>query len=280
MPLLSGALAITLCGSVFLSTLASARTDDEHHPRQDQTRSKAAPVAGEKVFDIPIGDLTQRVLYAAAPRARATVVMFPGGAGKVGLERSGDVRHDDNFVVRTRSEWVALGYAVLIPDTIADANLRGVRSSPAYAALVQALIDFAHSQASAPVFLLGTSQGSIAAMNGAAHARPGSISGVVLTESVSRLGHSGETVFSAEPQDVRVPALVVANQDDACDVAPPQYAPRIAAAMTHSRNVRVLSVTGGINRSVEPCGSLTPHGYYGIEVTVISRIDRWMRAHL
>ena len=140
--------------------------------------------------------------------------------------------------------------------------------------------EYAHQQARAPVFLIGTSQGTIAAVNGAAHARPGLISGVVLTESVSMPGRlSDETVFDADPQDVRVPALVVANQKDACDVAPPDMAPRIAAAMTRSPSVRVLAVSGGEQRSDKACGSLSPHGYYGIETRVIGAISSWLRTH-
>lgn len=202
--------------------------------------------------------------------------MLPGGAGDVGLERDGDIRHGDNFVVRTRALWNRKGYAVLVPDAIDRESLRGVRSSPAYARLVGDLVGFAHEQVAGPVFLLGTSQGSIAAMNGAAHAAPGAIAGVVLTESVSVMGGSGETVFDADPQQVRAPALVVANRDDRCDVAPPQAAPRIAAAMTGSRNVRVLMVSGGVTRSRKDCGSLTPHGYYGIEERVVNAISLWM----
>lgn len=140
-------------------------------------------------------------------------------------------------------------------------------------------MDRAHRLVAGPVFLLGTSQGSIAAMNGAAHAPPGSIAGVVLTESVSVMGGSGETVFDAHPEQVRVPALVVANRDDRCAVAPPQAAPRIAAVMKESREVRVLMVSGGVTRSKKDCGSLTPHGYYGIEAQVVKGISNWMRTH-
>jgi pimeloyl-ACP methyl ester carboxylesterase len=237
-------------------------------------------VPGERVLDLPPARRShQRVLYASPARPKATIVMLPGGAGDVGLRSDGDVLHGENFVVRTRALWVQRGYAVLIPDTVDRSNLRGVRSSPDYAVLVEDLVSFARDQAPEPVFLLGTSQGSIAAMNGAAHARPGAIAGVVLTESVSRMGGSGETVFSAEPQDVRVPALVVANQDDRCDVAPPEDAPRIAAAMKRSASVQVIPVAGGIQRSNKPCGSLTSHGYYGIEPEVINKIDSWMQSH-
>jgi hypothetical protein len=206
--------------------------------------------------------------------------MLPGGSGDIGLTRGGDIRHDENFVVRTRRLWNARGYAVLIPDTINRSNLRGLRSSPEYARLVGTMISFAHDQVAAPVFVLGTSQGSIAAMNSAAHAAPGSLAGLVLTESVSVLGGSHETVFDADPQEVRVRALVLANQDDRCDVAPPAMAPKIAAAMTHSPDVKLEFVSGGVYQSSRDCGSLTPHGYYGIEDQVVSVIDSWIQSQL
>ncbi|MBE1162928.1 alpha/beta hydrolase [Dyella sp. 7MK23] len=206
--------------------------------------------------------------------------MLPGGAGDVGIRRDGDLRHDDNFVVRTRALWAARGYAVVIPDALDGDNLRGMRSSPAYPALVGALVQFAQQQSPGPVFLLGTSQGSIAAMNGAAHLAPATLAGVVLTESVSVLGGSHETVFMADPGKVRVPALVVANHDDQCKVAPPANAARIAAAMTASPAVNVIYVSGGEQRSANTCGSLTPHGYYGIENKVVDAIASWMDAQL
>jgi hypothetical protein len=236
------------------------------------------PSATQEVRDLPLAGLTERILYLAPPAARASIVMFPGGSGDIGIQKDGSLEHDDNFVVRTRALWLELGFAVIIPDAAGTENLRGERSSPTYAMIIGALVAFARAQNAKPVFLLGTSQGSIAAMNGAAHLREGEIAGLVLTESVSRLGGSHETVFDAHPEDVAVPALVVANQDDACDVAPPDDAPRIAASMTHSPDVQVLFVSGGILKSSD-CGSLSPHGYYGIETNVVSAISSWCHAH-
>jgi hypothetical protein len=239
------------------------------------------PLPTERLIDLPLPDRDQqRVLFVSPQKPKAVIVMLPGGSGNVGLTPDGDIRHDNNFVVRTRGLWVAQGYAVLIPDTIDHDNLRGERSSPEYARVVDSLIGFAHDQATAPVFLLGTSQGSIAAMNGAAHARPGTLAGLILTESVSVMGGSHETVFDADPQHVRVPALVVANQDDRCDVAPPDMAPEIASAMRQAPDVKVETVSGGVSRSSKDCGSLTPHGYYGIEDQVVNLISDWMQGHL
>jgi pimeloyl-ACP methyl ester carboxylesterase len=251
-------------------------------PAIAQTRpAEQALVAGERVVNLPLGDSPDlRVLYDAPPHPRATLVMLPGGSGDIGVRRDGGLRHGDNFVVRTRADWLARGYAVLIPDTVDQANLRGVRSSPVYGRLVDGLAAYAQEQSPVPVFLVGTSQGTIAAMNGAAHARPGLIAGLVLSEPVSVPGRlSAETVFDADPQDVRVSVLVVANHDDACGVAPPEMASRIAASVTRSPSVRVLAVSGGMQSSDRACGSLSPHGYYGIEQEVVGGIVEWLQTH-
>ncbi len=288
MPCHTNALRCMALAILLPPQLAMAKPDGlaQHMPHDRPTISGVSAQAltkegqEEQVFNLPLADgANQRLFYAAPPRPWATIVMLPGGDGDVGMKHDGGIEHGDNFVVRTRHRWVARGYAILIPDTIDHANLRGVRSSPAYADLIGRVVRFAHNQWPGPVFLLGTSQGSIAAMNGAAHATPGSIAGVVLTESVSRMGGSHETVFSASPRDVTAPALIVANRDDTCDVAPPEDAPRIAAAMTRAHDVRVLFLAGGIMKSHRVCGSLTPHGYYGIEAAVIDRIDQWMQSH-
>lgn len=224
------------------------------------------------------GGEQQRALYLSPPHPRATIVMLPGGAGDVGIGSDGDIAHGNNFVIRSRALWSAAGFAVLIPDTIDETSLRGLRSSPEYAARVGDLVAAAHAEAQGPVFLLGTSQGAIAAMNGAAHLRDGQIAGIVLTESVSRLGGSRETVFDAHPDKVNVPALVVANTDDRCNVAPPDDAGKIAAAMTGAPRVKVLTLSGGKQRSSRACGSLSPHGYYGIEQRVVDAIAAWINA--
>ncbi|NHO34056.1 alpha/beta hydrolase [Acetobacter sp. LMG 1636] len=221
-----------------------------------------------------------RAVFGSPARPQATIIMFPGGTGDIGLGQDGRIRRGDNFVVRTREAWNRRGYAVLILDTVGHRNLRGQRSSAHYAHLVEDIIAFVHRQGSGPVFLLGTSQGAIAAVNGAAHAAPGDIAGVVLTESVSVIGGSGETVFSAHPEKVQAPVLVVANHDDRCNVAPPQDAKKIGAAMTGSLEVTVLMVTGGTTRSEKNCGSLTPHGYFGIEAEVITRVITWLDAKI
>jgi hypothetical protein len=263
--------AVALVGAALLSPAhLMAQSSEQRAAVQAQTQPGAA------YESLVIG--LQRVLYARPQSPRGSVVMLPGGAGDVGIDEDGDVAHGRNFVVRTRDLWLARGYAVMIPDAGDGQNLRGLRNSPEYANIILQLVRAAHARAPGPVFLLGTSQGSVAAMNGAAHLSKAELAGVVLTESVSRRSKSGETVFDAAPGRVTVPALIVANRDSRCRAAPAGDAPRIAAAMTRAPEVKVLYVQGGVTRSWE-CGSESPHGYFGIESAVVEEIAAWLDAH-
>jgi hypothetical protein len=275
----------TLLGAGLIALVGAATALPFEARAQAAKPDAPASEVSERVADIPLSSgKLQRVLVLTPLHPRAAIVMLPGGSGDLGIRRGGDLRHDNNFVVRSRALWAARGFAVLIPDTVDDTNLRGRRSGPQYAQLVNDLTAYARSRIAPavvlPVFLLGTSQGSIAAINGAAHAAAGTLAGIVLTESVTVMGGSRETVFNASPEQVRVPALVVANTDDRCNVAPPAVAPRIAAAMTNSPGVQVKTISGGTTKSAKACGSLTPHGYYGIEARVVDLITGWMNARL
>ncbi|MBN3726606.1 alpha/beta hydrolase [Burkholderia sp. Ac-20379] len=250
------------------------------------TPALAAAASGAPAFatrsdvqDLPLpGGQHQRVLfYGPAGPMRGVIVMFPGGAGDVGIERDGALRHDNNFVVRTRELWARLGYGVVIVDAIGRESMRGERSTEAYRSVLREILDYAHTLTDQPLWAMGTSQGSIAAMAAGSAARDGELAGIVLTESVSVVGHSGETVFDARPERVRAPALVVANRDDTCTVAPPSRADEIARSMSHA-TVTVLRVEGGVAQSSNPCSSLSPHGYFGIEKQVVGGIARWMRS--
>lgn len=248
---------------------------------------EAAPAAGadgagrveEKVRDLVVEGLPQRVLLVLPPNPRAVLVMLPGGTGDLGLKADGTFRYGMNVLVRTRARFAALGFALVIPDVVDGRNLRGMRATPFYGHVVAALADVARTAVGRPVFLAGTSQGAIAAMNGAAHLPPGVVSGLVLTESVSRRGGSRETVFDAGPAEVRVPVLILANSDDACPVAPPADAQRIADALTAAKSVEVARLSGGI-KAGRDCGSRSPHGYWGIEDEAVSRIAGWIDRQL
>jgi pimeloyl-ACP methyl ester carboxylesterase len=272
----SSLLAAALC-SLAVATAYASDFETRHHKLAHEETIGVASQGGVLVRDLPLaGGEFQRVLYDAPPsEVRGIIVMFSGGADDLGIEKDGQIKHADNFVVRSRELWTAKGYGVVLVDAIDHQSMRGKRSNAAYADVTREVIDFAHEQANAPVWVMGTSQGSIAAMNAASHEKGSRLAGVILTESVSILGGSHETVFDAYPQDVYVPALIVANKDDRCSVAPPSMAESIAQSMRNT-HATVLFVQGGSVRSSNECASLSPHGYYGIEGLVVDEIAAWM----
>jgi hypothetical protein len=161
-----------LCTGVLLSPGIGNTQPCENGPLQPRGGDQSVVVEASRVVDLPpAGGGSQRVLYAAARPSRGTIVMLPGGAGEVDIETGGDFLSGKNFVVRARELWNANGYTVVITDAFNNTNMRGIRSSPQYAAAVGEVVEYARKQTPGSVFLLGTSQGSIAAMNGAAHLR-------------------------------------------------------------------------------------------------------------
>jgi hypothetical protein len=240
---------------------------------------QTAPAAAI-VGDVAVAEGTERVLFLGGRQARALVLLLPGGDGIIGLDSGGGVHQlGRNFLVRTLGQWVAQGFAVVLPDAPNGTSLTGRRHLPAYADAIGRAIDFARSQAALPVWLIGTSAGTTAAVNGAAHLGS-KVSGAVLTSSATRrTGASGETIFDAEPGAIAVPVLVVGNEYDACADTPPGDAPMVLSALTRStRKELVMVASGQIAKRSDPCQRMSPHGYLGIEDTVVQRISEWIRA--
>jgi alpha-beta hydrolase superfamily lysophospholipase len=225
---------------------------------------------------------TQRIWYDAPANPWATVILFPGGDGVMGLDANGGINKlRGNFLVRTRQAWLRHGLAVIIPDVPAAlSSLRDQRSSANYAADIAALVRYARENVAAPVWLVGTSNGAIAAAGGAARLTRGELGGIVLTSSVAsqtRQGLQTETVLSVPLGRINVPALVTMHTDDSCPASPPSQAAHIHDAITAAPRKGMLRFSGGLPPRSGPCEAASAHGYLGIEPEVIGQIVSWMR---
>jgi hypothetical protein len=238
-----------------------------------------APATAETfVTDLPLEDGgNQRVLYAAPANPRAALVMLPGGNGIVEIGNDGSIRRmGGNFLLRTLPLWQAQAFAVAVLSPPNGMSLLGHRHTPAYAATIGLAVDFVRSRANVPVWLVGTSQGSTAAVGGGARLG-GKIVGIVVTSSVTGRSSSGETLFDSEPGLVAVPVLIVANTGDACPASPPGDAPKIAATLAHAPRKEVVYMQS-IAIEGQPCEAMSPHGYFGIETATVERIAAWIGA--
>ncbi|HEX2150716.1 MAG TPA: alpha/beta hydrolase [Stellaceae bacterium] len=255
---------IIFFATIFLSAISPA-IRAQTLPGQIEIADLALPTGG-----------SERVLFIGTHPSYATVILLSGGDGVFTIDNAGNVTPGGNFLVRTRDLWAAQHFGVVVPGPPNGQSLTGRRSTPAYAGELDRVVDFARSRSNAPVWLVGTSQGSIAAVNGGAHLGA-KVAGVVLTSSITRPSQVGETIFDAAPGLISVPTLVVANSADTCRSTPPEDAPSILAALVRSPRKELMMFDSREIRS-DPCRARSPHGYLGIETAVVQRIADWIRS--
>jgi len=244
----------------------------------------AGALAAGTTVDLPAsGGAKERVLYLPAGNASAALIMFPGGNGIVKLGPDGSFGAGGNFLVRTREEWVKQGMSVAIPDVPTNrSDLFNYRTTPDYADDVAKIIAYVRTQTKAPIWLVGTSQGTNAAAGAASRLTHGEIAGVVLTSTLTREGGKPqfkETVFKANLAAINVPVLILSHTGDACDLTPPGDAERIKSALKSSPKVEIVMVSGGLPPQSPPCEARAQHGFLGIEPEVVARIAGWIKSN-
>jgi len=238
----------------------------------------------EEVRTIPTRrGVTQAVLLLRTPgQPVASLILFAGGDGDLALTGAGIGQLQGNFLVRTRTRWVREGFPVAILDRPSDrkTGLWNFRTTPEHAADVKAAIAAVREITKAPVWLVGTSMGTLSAANAAARLTEGGPDGVVLTSSVTETSKlTYETVRHAGLGDIRVPTLVVHHKDDACRASPYSGAEPIVRALKQAPVKELMAFQGGSPPISAPCEAKAAHGYLGIEAQVVSAIGAWIRAH-
>ena len=213
-------------------------------------------------------NVVQPVYATFAAKPTASLILFPGAGGVYAASQR-------NFLLRIAPDLVAQGFTIWVvdaPSDHADGMTWSFRASADHAADIGAVVDLAKSRSPAPVWLIGTSRGSVSAANGAA-ALGKRIGGVVLTSSVWARG------MAAIPlEKIVVPVFVVHNRDDSCQESPVSGVDAAMGRMTGAPIRQLLTVSGGMSRS-DACQAMSPHGYFGIESQVVTPMVAWIRAH-
>ena len=244
----------------------------------------SARAADEEVRTIPARPGVTESFLLLRPEGApvAGVIIFAGGDGNLALTRAGLGQLQGNFLVRTRPRWVHEGFVVAILDAPSD-HSRGLwnfRTSKEHAADVQQAIAAVREIAKVPVWLVGTSMGTLSAANAASRLTEGGPDGIVLSSSVTSTSKASyETVMHAGLENVRVPTLVVHHKDDTCVSSPYSGAEAIMKALKQAPAKELMAFEGGSPATSAPCEAKAPHGYLGIEPRVVSAIAAWIRAH-
>ena len=219
-----------------------------------------------------------KVGYWWMPRegATATLALLPGGAGAIGYH-NGEIR-SQNFLVRTRDLFAAERFNVALvgkPSDVPDMDV-GFRSSPEHIEDLRIVVERLRRDGGKPVWLVGTSRGTVSAAAAAAALAPGVIAGAVLTSSVT-----SDRQYRAVPElalaDIRVPVLVMHHKRDGCHACEPEKTGMIMSGLTHAPVKKLLLVDGGGGATGPACEALHYHGYIGMEPEAVRLIADWIR---
>ncbi len=226
---------------------------------------------------------TQSYLLPGAPeQAKAVALLFPGSGGLIRLRREeGEIKFDsDNFLVRSRGEFVDRGVSTVIVDAPSDQqNGYGMShefrfGQDHFKDITAVVADLQKRFSAVPMFLVGASRGTLSAASLAARLGQ-QISGVVLTATM--FNPTGRRSPSPSPGlskfdlgTIKAPLLLVHHVDDRCNVTP------YGGAASFAQRYALISVLGGLPAKSSECEALSAHGFYGKERETIEEIVNWM----
>jgi pimeloyl-ACP methyl ester carboxylesterase len=213
-----------------------------------------------------------------ASEPKAAAILFAGGHGKLRLWL-GQGLHGSNFLVRSRALFAKGGVLAVTVDVPSDRRRDGLddfRGSADHASDIAAVLRWVRARTGAPVWLIGTSRGSVSVAHLAGRLP---VDGAVLTASVTRPSRRRPaTVHDAALETVRVPVLLVHHRHDPCRVTPADDIPALAARFRSAARLETLLFEGGRPAESRACQPKTAHGFFGIEDEVVGAIVRWMIA--
>jgi pimeloyl-ACP methyl ester carboxylesterase len=219
--------------------------------------------------------VTQSYWYMPRAGASATLLLLPGGAGGIGL-RDGQPQ-SGNFLVRSRELFAGHGFHVAVlgrPSDVSDMDM-AFRASAAHMEDLRGVIDDLRTRSGAPVWLVGTSRGTVSAAAGAIALGPERVAGVVLTSSVTSYRHKGVPTLALA--SIRVPVLVLHHEKDACAACAPHEVRFIADGLTQAPVKKVVWARDGSDPRGDPCEPFHWHGFIGMEAQAVQSIVSWVR---
>src|SRR5918993_2346234 len=244
----------------------------------------SSAVAQQEIVTLPTRTgVTQSFFLTSIPKnLQAVALLFPGSGGLIQLRaENGKPRfNQSNFLVRSRAEFIKRGVAAAIIDAPSDQQ-SGWGMSDEFRLGDEHLRDIsvvtenlAQRFPAVPLFLIGTSRGTIsaAALGSRLSERA---AGAVLTATMFRhtpkkSKEPGEGLSKFDFAMVKMPLLLVHHVSDQCASTPYGDAARL------SEKFPLISVFGGATPQSGPCEPFSQHGFLGKESETVEQIVNWM----
>ena len=223
-------------------------------------------------------DVKVPVFYMRRDFATATVILLPGGAGGFGQLIDGKPS-GQNFLVRSRDYFAEAGLNVAVMGRASDKSDLDFadRISPEHMQDIKSLVEFLKKDTGLPVWLVGTSRGTVSATAAAIAFGNESLAGIVLSASVVSYSKTG-AVPKQELEKIRIPVLVLHHEKDGCKICAPHEVPAITKGLKNAPVKKQVFVSGGENPTGDPCEALHYHGFIGMEKSAVDLITTWVKS--
>ncbi len=253
---------------IFVAWLISLSMCFSVHVAADELVSVAIPRSG----------VSSSYWWMPRPDATITVLLISGGGGAIGYD--GTQPRSDNFLVRTRELFAAKRFNVAVLGLSSDMrNLtQNVRSSLEHAQDVLTVVKTIRAASPQPVWLVGTSRGTISAAAAAILDQGQVVSGIVLTSGYAPSLLSLRTgLLSQQGVDtIQVPTLAYHHKNDGCRATSASGVSGMVTALASAPVKKLWLVEGGGPPSGDPCEPRGYHGFVGMEQQVVDDISGWI----
>jgi hypothetical protein len=215
------------------------------------------------------------------PDAIATVVLFSGGGGGYGhvAPSLGNWPSSNNYLVRSARVFAGKPLNVVVygasddmpkltyPDRLGNDHQTDIKN----------LLTTIKVQSPAPIWLIGTSRGTLSSAEATVRYQGSLVSGVILTSSVTAGRH--ETVYSSDLAAIKVPTMVMYHVNDTCAASSAGNASSIERSFKNASDKKTVAISGGDPGTGDVCEGLASHGYPGKEQETVAIMTDWIRTH-
>ena len=237
------------------------------------------------------------VRYSTPPYVFPIVILLAGGNGVLSLSRHGwATMLQGNFLIRSRDHFLANDLKVVLLDAPSNHSgsdgLNNQRLTDENAKLVGIVIKKLRSSfPGRPIWLVGTSTGTLSAVNAASKltgaVRP---DGIVLTSLITTtepnfsLPVEHASVFKAELSMIHVPTYVVSHRQDSCPRSlgsafgghPEAILDALTGVASDKKELKEFDGGGNVGPA---CEAFAYHGFNGIEDDVVRNIAAFIKAN-
>ena len=227
-------------------------------------------------LDIGRGDARLPTYVMPNPNATATLILLPGGDATTGKIVDGKPG-SGNFLSRSREDFYAANFNVIVVYRASDMNDLDYRYrvSKEHVGELAKVIAYSKQNFGKPVWLVGTSRGTVSGTAAAIALGESAVQGLVLTSSIT--SNKTGAISTQNIASLKIPTLVVHHKNDACNLCVPAEASRITDNLKSAPVKKFIMIEGGSNPSGDPCAARHWHGFINFEKETVKLITDWIQ---